>query len=200
MVTFPREASPIPPPRRHQPLESSRHVRGLTSMICSCVRTVFQIRISSITPKKSCGPYSRHELWSRAPVPPVIESKQPPIQSCSRPSTRVPPEGSSLPFPRVTDHTCQDPPPSGHTTYDCGVGSDTSVQEPGVAWTCHNPAASFQLLGQFGGLVRCLFGKPTMSAPCGAFFCSERFTKVCLQCVPCEATKDASQRQPLPAL
>jgi hypothetical protein len=36
---------------------------------------------------------------------PVCESKQPPGQSCSRPTTSVPPDGMDLPLARVTDHT-----------------------------------------------------------------------------------------------
>ena len=41
-----------------------------------------------------------------APCPPGSESKQPPSQSCSRPTTSVPPEGIFWPLPRTADQTC----------------------------------------------------------------------------------------------
>lgn len=40
------------------------------------------------------------------PQVPGRESKQPPTQSCSRPMTRVPPEGITLPLERCTLQTC----------------------------------------------------------------------------------------------
>lgn len=53
---------------------------------------------------------ARHStaLHSTAQPAPVSESKQPPSQSCSRPRTRVPPDGSRLPWPLMTDHTWQE--------------------------------------------------------------------------------------------
>ena len=44
-------------------------------------------------PVKSCGPYCWSLTGSTLPAAPAAESKQPPGQSCSRPMTRVPPEG-----------------------------------------------------------------------------------------------------------
>lgn len=54
----------------------------------------------------TCAPYSCSQPVWMSPVAPGAESKQPPSQSCSRPTTSVPPEGMALPRPRSTDHIC----------------------------------------------------------------------------------------------
>ena len=71
----------------------------------SWVSTRFHTRISSMTPKKSCAPYSTLDPGCTLPEAPLPESKHPPLQSCSRPTTSVPPEGMRLPLPRFTIHT-----------------------------------------------------------------------------------------------
>lgn len=51
------------------------------------------------------APHPAHGLLQGSA--PSSESKQPPSQSCSRPTTSVPPGGMVLPLPRTTDHTCE---------------------------------------------------------------------------------------------
>ena len=75
-----------------------RRLKGLKLGTVASKRT---IPSSSGAPS---APYSC--LTSTLPAAPCAESKQPPSQSCSLPTTSVPPDGIFLPRPRTADHTC----------------------------------------------------------------------------------------------
>lgn len=69
--------------------EAGRPVWGAGSWACACQRSA---QAPAVTAEESS---------------PAWLSKQPPSQSCSRPTTSVPPAGMRLPRPRRTDHTCR---------------------------------------------------------------------------------------------
>ena len=99
--------------------------------ISSADRTRFQMRSSSMRPKKSWAPYSLSSPFDTSPAAPSALSKHPPTQSCSRPMISDPPEGMSFPWALTSYHTRRP------LSYRCvSPVSDSQV----TAMWCHFPS------------------------------------------------------------